>query len=202
MIGEGLRLLGQAGWLALPVVVTAVLHMVVVKKGWLAGIARPVDGGRLYRGKPLFGPNKTWRGFFVMTVGAGALGAVQGGLAGEWAAGAGWACLDYEAVGRGGFSLGYLLVNLVLGFGYVLGELPNSFLKRRIGIASGKTEGGLRGRLFLLLDQADSVATPLLMGWLLFGYSFALVLVALVTMTGVHFVLNGLLYVTGVRRNL
>ena len=52
---------------------------------------------------------------------------------------------------------GYAVVNAVLGLGYVLGELPNSFAKRRVKIQPGKTIGGVLGALFFVLDQADSV---------------------------------------------
>ena len=94
------------------------------------------------------------------------------------------------------------MVHTVFGLGYVLGELPNSFMKRRLGVASGKTAAGWRGRIFLVVDQADSVVVPLLMGWPLFGYGFEVVLMATVSLTGVHLLLNALLYLLGIRRNL
>jgi hypothetical protein len=44
-----------------------------------------------------------------------------------------------------------------LGLSYTLGELPNSFLKRRMGIEPGITLPGFKGLLFSLYDQTDSV---------------------------------------------
>jgi CDP-diacylglycerol--serine O-phosphatidyltransferase len=123
-------------YLQVPVVIGGVLHMVAVSRGWCAGLATPVHRG-------LFGVNKTWRGFVLVPLftAAGTL-----------------PLLPVEAVlgegGRVGVAL-WPLAGLVAGLGYMLGELPNSFLKRRLGIAPGATPA--RGRpLFVLMDQLDS----------------------------------------------
>jgi len=47
---------------------------------------------------------------------------------------------------------------LLLGIGYSIGELPNSFLKRQLDIAPGTLASGARGVFFWLVDQLDSVA--------------------------------------------
>ena len=41
---------------------------IVIKRDLFALLARPIDGGRTFRGQPLFGRNKTWRGLAVMSV--------------------------------------------------------------------------------------------------------------------------------------
>ena len=48
-----------------------------MKYGWLAFLARPIDGGRTLRGRPLFGHSKTWRGPILVAIGAGAVFALQ-----------------------------------------------------------------------------------------------------------------------------
>lgn len=123
-------------YLQIPVVIGGVLHMVVVSRGWLPALAVPVHAG-------LFGANKTWRGFVVVPLltAAGTLPL----LPVEWLLG------QQAPVGVAA----WLPAGLLAGGGYVLGELPNSFFKRRLGIAPGATPD--RGRwVFVLLDQVDS----------------------------------------------
>ncbi len=81
----------------------------------LAGGGPPLDfGKKFFDGKPLFGKNKTFRGFFF-------------GLAIGVAAG-----LAESAV------FGYpLLFGVLSPLGALLGDLAGAFLKRRLGIAPG-----------------------------------------------------------------
>lgn len=193
----------QMLWLALPVVCSGVLHMFVVKQRWLAGLASPIDGGRSVRGRRIFGDNKTWRGVAVM-IGAGAIGgAVQGLLGGGLlsalsALGGVW-LIDNTPLG---YALQYGAAHALFGLGYALGELPNSFLKRQIDIAPGKAGAGLLGAFFLLLDQADSVAACLLVGWMAFPLSGALVVMSIASMTALHLMVNAALHRGGVRKDL
>jgi len=65
----------------------------------------------------------------------------------------------------------------ICGASYVVAELPNSFIKRRLGIAPG-ARAVRRGRLQYLVDQADSVAGCLIALRLLYGSSRAELLTA------------------------
>jgi len=47
-------------------------------------------------------------------------------------------------------------------YGYIVGELPNSFAKRRLDIAPGAAGQGTSGRAFWIIDQLDSLAGMLL----------------------------------------
>ena len=184
-------ILARAFWLALPVVVAGILHMIVVRRRLLAALAVPIDLGRTLRGAPIFGPNKTWRGVLFMTLAPAVLGALQGFFYGAWAEREGVAPCPLDAAG-------YALLNLVLGLGYALGELPNSFAKRRLGIEPGKTSS----RFFFVLDQADSVIAALLLGKLFFPIEWSVVLVGILALTALHLFLNAALYLARVRRNL
>ena len=87
--------------------------------------ALPLDGGLRLRGRRLFGANKTIRGFVVMVPAAAAAFALLGGVApadvGVWD-------LPLSSFATlGGFA----------GFGFMAGELPNSFIKRQLDIAPG-----------------------------------------------------------------
>ncbi|MBI4508299.1 MAG: CDP-archaeol synthase [Deltaproteobacteria bacterium] len=198
--------IGQAFWLTLAVTLTGVLHMVVVKMDLLSVFAVPLDGGRRAFGERIFGDNKTWRGVVVMVCGSALLGAVQGLLGGPWARSAGVEPIDFARLGGGtgaaAMALGYLQVNAVLGLGYVLGELPNSFLKRRVGIAPGNTAQSSVGNVFFLIDQADSVLAALGLVMLFFPYPWRTFALGIICLTGLHLVLNAVLYLGKLRRNL
>jgi len=139
----------QALVMALPVVVGGLLHVAVIKLRWFPSLAAiPLDGGLTWRGRRLFGANKTVRGAVVM-VAATALAA--------------WAC-SHLGVGPPVLPVQHeqpLWWGALLGAGYILGELPNSAAKRQLGIEPGAaaptTHPGLRP-LVWLIDQLDFLA--------------------------------------------
>ena len=100
-----------------------------MKLDLLPGLRRmPLDGGRTFRGKRLFGDNKTWRGA-VVTIGTTTLAA--------WALAQLSACC-WPLPTLVPFAETHPVVwGLLLGTGYIVGELPNSFAKRQLGISPG-----------------------------------------------------------------
>jgi hypothetical protein len=135
-------------WLLLPLLGAAVLHGWILKYEWFPFLARPIDQGMVFRRQRLFGANKTWRG--VAAVAAGC--AIVLGLQSEW--------LHKYAVVREIEPFDYAAVNgwllgLWVGALAELSELPNSFVKRRYGIAPGETGQSMRGALFRVWDQVD-----------------------------------------------
>lgn len=109
--------------------------------------AVPLDGGLHLRGRRLFGPNKTARGFVVMVPAAAAAFVLLAAMAPDVVRAWLWR-LPLE---------GYALLGAWAGFGFMAGELPNSALKRQLGIPPG---GAPRARaaavLHFLLDRLDS----------------------------------------------
>src|SRR5258707_631877 len=182
------HVIGQVFWFALAVTVTGILHMAVVKKNLFAALSVPLDGGRSIGGVAIFRASKTWRGVVVMTLGSALFGALQGLAFGAWAHANDLEVIDFVRLGGGSgpfaFAGGYFLVNAVLGLGYVLGELPNSFVKRRIGIVPGKTSSGVVGGIFFLVDQADSVVFALGLTMLCFPYPLGVFVVGVLCLTG------------------
>jgi hypothetical protein len=201
------RLVAQVLWLVAPVTLTCVAHMFVVKKELFRRLDAPLDGGRSWMGKPIFGRNKTWRGVLVVVLGAAAAGGVQGALFGAWAGGQGLACVDYgcaarwvEARGPLGLACGYALVNATLGAAYVLGELPNSFLKRRLSIDPGARPRGSSRVLFFLLDQSDSVVAGLAVCALAFSFPWRDYVPAAVVLALLHAAITASLHLARVKR--
>lgn len=130
------RQLGGAILLSLPLVLSASLHMVIVRRRLLQRWATPLSIS-------LFGKNKTWRGFLVMTPLTAFATVLVTGAASHFG-------VDLFRAELSPLALGGLL-----GLAYCLAELPNSFLKRRLGTR----EGELSPRwpvFFAILDQADS----------------------------------------------
>lgn len=148
MAGIEMEWVQAALWLMLPIVIGGVAHMVWVTRDWWPALKRPVHAG-------WFGANKTWRGFVVMPL-VTVPGALLLSLLAPWLP---------PAIGPALAAVSPVALGLLLGLGYVLAELPNSFLKRRLGIAPGATPE--RGKaFFVMLDQLDSAfGFALVYGW-------------------------------------
>ena len=157
-----------------PLLVSAGLSGVVLRFDLLGRINRPIDGGRTLSGRRLFGDGKTWRGAVTAIIGSVIAVLAQKHLIGHRANAL--ALIDYRSVNP-------VLLGLALGGGAIVGELPNSFVKRRLGIPRGQTARGPLRVVFYLWDQLDLLtgSWPLLLPWIrpslsLVGLSAALVL--------------------------
>jgi hypothetical protein len=168
--------MAQALWLFAPLLFAAAVMGIVIRRDLLCWARRPIDGGREWRGRRIFGDHKTWRGVLVAVVSAAAFAGLQGYVVGD-AAGS-LAVVDWRNVPP-------VPLGALMGLGAMLGELPNSFVKRRVGIMPGKATSGAWSVLFYVWDQVDLVfgAWALIWWWvrpsaLLVAASFAVVLVA------------------------
>ena len=141
-------------WIAVPIVAAGLVHLAVMKLDLLPGLRRlPIDGGRSFRGRRLFGDNKTWRGAIVTTAST---------TCAAWALAEFSACCWHLPVLTPFAESHPLAWGFLLGAGYIAGELPNSFAKRRIGIAPGASGSGTAGRVFWVIDQLDSLVGMLI----------------------------------------
>jgi hypothetical protein len=131
------ELLLTALYLHIPIVIGGVLHMVVVSRQLWPQYAVPIY-------TPWLGANKTWRGMIAVPL-LTAFGALC-----LWPVNT---CLNLTILSQNLFAL--LSAGFLAGIGYVLAELPNSFIKRRLGIGAGEVP--TRGKyLVILADQLDS----------------------------------------------
>lgn len=137
-----------------PLILGGITNIVFTKTKFYKARKTPIDGGRNFKdGKRIFGDNKTVIGFISMTVFCTVYQLLCGILC--------------HALGLDGINDLYnvyqntLWLNLVfgalVGITYMLFELPNSFIKRRLGIGSGNRGGGALGVLFFVIDQIDSL---------------------------------------------
>jgi len=148
--------------------------MVFVKLPILKSWQVPMDGGKTLKdGRRVFGDNKTWKGFFGMI----ALTELSA-----------WIFWRNTVIFKP-------LFGAWLGFAYVLFELPNSFIKRRLGMESGKN-GGIIQTFF---DQADSVIGYTLFLAVFYPLSWYEIAGLIVIGTVTHYIFNILLFFVKLR---
>jgi hypothetical protein len=94
-----------------------------------------------------------------------------------------------------------LVLGAAMGLGATLGELPNSLVKRQLGIAPGKTTGGWLRALFYVWDQIDLVigAWPLVALWV--TPDLVLVVASAGLVLALHPVVSVIGYIIGARRS-
>ncbi len=173
-------------------------NMSFVKAPLLQGLSRPMDGGVVLRdGKRLFGDNKTWKGFFGMIAITAIWLAVAGGLAADYQ----WV-KDLSLIPFAEFKIPgtVWLFGALWGLAYVLAELPNSFLKRRIDILPGENASGMKGFSCLVLDQADSVIACVLVLPLFSSITFPDAIVLIILGSLAHYLTNLGLYVVHLKK--
>lgn len=186
------EVLGTA-YLLLPLLGGALVHGLCLKFGWLGFLARPMDGGATLGGRPLFGRSKTFRGPLTVAAGAAAVFTLQQSLLHRVDSVASLELVDYA--GLPGWWFGALVGGVA-----ELAELPNSFVKRRLGIGPGATAGRpLLAVVFYFWDQLD----VLLGFWLVFSIVVAVtplrVATSVVLVGGIHPLLTLLAYGLGMR---
>lgn len=183
----------------LPLILGGVANMVFTKTSFYRAHRYPIDRYRVFRdGKRVLGDHKTVSGFCSMIVFVVFFQMLWGLACRIWGLEAynEW----YTRCHNG------LWTNVCSGFltglVYMLCELPNSFLKRRLGIAEGKTGRGWTGGIFFVIDQIDSLVGVF---WILavcarlsFGRYLAYLFLGAVT----HIVVNMILHRLKIRKNI
>ena len=164
------------------------LHAPVLRFDLLRALKRPLDGAATLGGRRVLGDNKTWRGALCMT--AGVVPATVALWQWGW-----WRDQLPDAV----TGSSPLLVGLLVGLGTVGGELPNSFLKRRLDIAPGARRHSPLGVALAVLDQGDLVLgiwVALLPIWAMPAWLAA---VAFAAVAAIHAAINVIGYAIGAR---
>ena len=171
-----LNLILRVLYLFAPLIVASMLAGIVLRFDLLRSLRRPLDAGKTFHGRRLFGDHKTWRGVVVAVIGCVISSAVQKYVLGDRARAL--ALVDYRSVN-------VIVFGAFMGGGAMLGELPNSFVKRQLGIDPGKAGRGLVGVLFYVWDQVDLLSCWLfLFCWV--RLTFPLIAVSLVMALALH----------------
>lgn len=132
-----------------PIGLSGITLIAFMKLRWLEPLNRPVDFGVTWGGSRIFGDSKTFRGLVIHVVVATAVVITIHSLDPAW-----WLAPQYA---REPVTLG-----LAISLSYVGGELVNSFVKRRLGIATGGYASG-PAALQRFFDNVDgSIANGLM----------------------------------------
>lgn len=141
----------QAIWYAFPAIMANQLPIFATYYNILPSLAKPIDGGRIYKdGKPLFGKNKTIRGFIVAVAGAIIVALIQGVINKSIPAFREISLIDFSGVKL-------IIFGFLSGVGAMTGDLIKSFFKRRKNFEPGE--------LWFPFDQSDAA-----IGFIIFTY--------------------------------
>jgi len=151
----------SALFLVIAMSAAGVAHVLWLKSAAARRFTLPIDMGRTFRARRLFGENKMLRGFVVMPPAAavtfGVLGAARGHLP-SWLSQGVWPLQPAE----------FAVLGLACGLAFMLAELPNSFVKRQLDVVPGQPPSSpLLRALFFVIDRCDSVLGVLIVASLL-----------------------------------
>jgi CDP-2,3-bis-(O-geranylgeranyl)-sn-glycerol synthase len=138
----------------------------------------PLDAGKLFwDGKPIFGANKTVRGFF------------SGLLAGTFTSFALMSLYDLKGFPRKILFQYDPLLGFMLSLGALIGDLTHSFVKRRLNIAPGSP--------LPVADQLDFVLGALLFSIVIYPPPWLTATIILILTPPIHLLTNFLAYLIG-----
>ena len=180
-------------------IIAGILNMVWCKNNSFNIPNVPMDNNTNFiDGKRIFGNNKTWKGFFGYIVLNIICAIIMGIICNIFNLNS----YNYFYIATENSLIYNIIIGLLLGLGYALFELPNSFLKRRLDIEEGKTAKGFKKYFFIFLDQADSIFGIVLVVHLF--YSLTLVQYLLYVLLGAvtHIIMNMILYFMKLRKNI
>lgn len=133
-----------------------IAHVLWVKSHLSSRFDQPLDCGLNWRGRRVFGRNKMLRGLMLMPLASSAAFALLAAAISAHSA--------MAEVGLWPLSVtGYAALGFACGLAFMLGELPNSFLKRQLDVPPGGSPQQRWLRLVCgLLDRLDSTLGALI----------------------------------------
>lgn len=140
---EQILFYGMLGfWIFLPAAIANMSPVFASQLPWLKAWNTPLDFGKTWRGKRIFGDNKRWRGLVLGTFVGGFVGFLQ--IAVFW---------QSASIGANQIILA-TIGGCLLGFGALVGDAIESFFKRQNGINPGSS--------WFPFDQLDYIVGGLL----------------------------------------
>ena len=159
-------------------------QMLVIPRAILLSLAIPIDGGLRMHGAPILGLKKTFRGFVTVSILTAFFAPIGTVFVSSPSA------------------LHCMITGLFVGTAYMLGELPNSFIKRRIGIAESMEGSGASGAALRILNHTDSVFAAVLMLYFLEKPSIQDLLIFFIIGSMTHAWINIFLYRAGYKTHV
>lgn len=166
----------QCLYFMLPAYIANMAPVFARKFGIFKFLSRPVDGGRTFRGKPIFGAHKTWRGFAVGVAAAIAIAWLQYFL---------YAIPFFKKISLINYlEMHWCLLGFLLGFGALFGDLIKSFFKRRTSLAPGAP--------WIPFDQIDFAFSALIFAAPIYFPPWPAVIIILLASPVLHTITNNL----------
>ncbi|MBU1118406.1 CDP-archaeol synthase [Patescibacteria group bacterium] len=175
----------QLLWLCLP---GALANMApVLLKNHFSVLAVPIDLGKKWRGKPIFGSHKTFRGFLFGTLAGVIIGTLQGVLYHNFEVFRTISVVDFDVFP------GWLL-GLLMGFGALFGDAVKSLIKRRLSVAPGKP--------FFPWDQLDAYFGAILFVLPFVPLPLDIVIGGVIFVPCFHIISNTVGYLLGLKKSI
>lgn len=151
--------------------------------GLLKFLAKPVDGGRMFLGKPIFGPNKTWRGFVT---------GVFVAIITTWFQYLAYSIPFFNKISLINYSkIDLWILGFLFGFGALFGDLIKSFFKRRLNIPPSAP--------WFPFDQLDFVIGSLIFVSLIYKPPLSIVVTILIISLILHILVNNIGYLLKIK---
>lgn len=154
----------------------------VLGKKHLKSLAVPIDCGKKWKGKPVLGENKTWRGVILAVAASTIVFVVQQYL---------YNFNSFKTISLIDYSAAAVWIGILLGLGAIAGDSVESFFKRRFKVKAGKP--------WMPFDQIDFTIGALLLTAIVYfpGWTNAIIIV-LISALG-HVIINHLGYYLKIR---
>ena len=155
----------------------------VLGKNILKPLAIPIDFGKKWKGKPILGKNKTWRGVVLAAITSTIIFLLQAYL---------YKFPSMKAISLIDYSSASLWIGILLGLGAIAGDSIESFFKRRAKIKSGQP--------WIPFDQVDFTIGALALTAIVYfpGWINALIII-LISAIG-HILINHLAFYLKIRK--
>ena len=160
----------------LPLFMGNLVHMLIVKGNYFPSTSKPLSIA-------WFRPGKTYRAFIVMPLICGFTSLFFR------------SALMHAANYYWSFGIGF-----ILGVTYLIGELPNSFIKRRLGISSGQVNQRYRIVQYII-DKTDSLFILCIVYFFIANITVPMLLVLFVVSFSIHVTFSLLLLLLGIKKS-
>ncbi len=179
-------MIAEALWFFLPAGIANAIPVFVCKLPLLRNLNTPLDFGKTWRGEPIFGANKTWRGLISGIIIATVVIGIQKYLFSRqlWALELAW--FDYRP--------SYIwLLGPLFGSGALIADAAESFFKRRLKIAPGKS--------WFPFDQIDYILGGILFSLLVVQLSISKYILVIGVWFFMHLIASYIGYLTGLKKH-
>lgn len=178
--------LAQTIYLTLPGIAANATPPIAARFRFLEFFNTPIDAGKTFRGKPVFGDHKTVRGYLVGIPSAILIAGIQYVLYTKFEIFRTLSPIDFETVN-------WLLFGFMIGLGTLVGDSIKSFFKRQFGKKPGES--------WFPWDQLDSVIGGLVFVSIIAPLPVPVILLAIILGPLLHVIVEAIGYQTGLKEH-